>query len=242
MKNHTTSIATPDRQDDFSAATARFEPVARSRTFNRILSTFGLRTEKVMDLGCGYGEYLACFGAGSLGITSTPHEVEYGTSHGLHIVRGNVEKLGELGIHERFGAIWANNLFEHLLAPHAFLIGLKAFAGPETALILGVPVVPRIASLMRTGPFRGALAVAHVNFFTRETLQLTVERAGWKVEAVRPFIFSWRWLDLMASFFAPHLYVVAHDDADFSYHEKKLKEWKDEPQYAALISQVSKNI
>ncbi len=213
----------------------RFEPVRLSRTFNRILDTLGLRDKKVLDLGCGYGEYLVCFGPGSVGVTSTLEEVEYGKTHSISIIRGNVELLKELDIRDRFDAAWANNLFEHLVAPHAFLMHLRTKMHQDALLVLGVPVVPRIASLMHIGKFRGALAAAHVNFFTRETLRLSVERAGWHVLSIRPFIFSNSTLDLLASFFAPHLYVVAKNDANFAYHDKKLKEWKDEPIYEELL-------
>lgn len=96
-------------------------------------------------------------------------------------------------------------------------------------------MIPRLASLMSLIKFRGALAAAHVNFFTRESLQLTVERAGWPVKQIRPFIFTNYWLDYLASFLAPHLYVVAHNDANFKYPEKKLKEWQDEPHYQQLL-------
>jgi len=219
-----------------SSPERRFAPVKSSRTFNRILDTYGLRTKKVLDMGCGYGEYLVCFGKGSVGITSTLAEVEYGKTHGISTIRGNVELLDELDIKERFDAAWANNLFEHLVGPHAFLIHLKTHMREDAVLVLGVPVVPRIASLMRLTKFRGALAAAHVNFFTRETLRLTVERAGWKVDVVRPFFFSNTFLDFLASFFAPHLYVVARNDTGFRYHEKKLKEWKDEPLYRKLVT------
>ncbi len=214
----------------------RFAPVHNSRTFNQILDTLKLRDKKVLDLGCGYGEYLVEFGKNSVGVTSTLAEVEYGKSKNIRIVRGNVEFIDELNLQESFEGIWANNLFEHLLAPHAFLIKSKTVATPETVLVLGVPVVPRIASLMKFSRFRGALAGAHVNFFTRETLRLSAERAGWKVITVRSFYFSNRLLDWAFSFFAPHLYVVAKNDPTFRYPEKKLSEWKDEPHYAKIIS------
>ena len=113
---------------------------------------------------------------------------------------------------------------------------LKAAAQPEALLVLGVPVIPRVASLMHLRRFRGALSVAHINFFTRESLRLTVERAGWRVAAVRPFLFSNVLLDTLASFVAPHLYVIAYNDAHFRYEDKKLKEWKDDPLYSDLIA------
>ena len=170
-----------------------------------------------------------------MGITSTIEEVEFGKARNIRIVRGNVELIQDLKIQESFEGIWANNLFEHLLSPHSFLMKLKTVSQDKTLLVLGVPTVPRIAQLMSITKFRGALAAAHINFFTRETLQLTVERAGWNVQDVRPFIFKNRLLDSVASFFAPHLYVVAYNDASFIYPEKKLKEWIDEPHYEELL-------
>lgn len=220
------NTATPDN---------RFAPVATSKTFNRILDALNLRDTKTLDIGCGYGEYLVQFGPGSVGLTTTLAEIEYGKGHGLNIVKGNAELIDSLGFDKLFEAIWANNLFEHLLAPHAFLLKLKKVARANGLLILGVPVIPAIPRLMNFNKFRGALAVAHVNFFTRLSLKLTVERAGWRVAAIRPFIFSNGFLDFLASFIAPHLYVVAHNDLDFKYDPKKLKEWKDDPHYKHLL-------
>jgi SAM-dependent methyltransferase len=224
------TLAMPERPED------RFKPVAESGVFKRIRSHFGLSHKKVLDLGCAYGEHLVHFGPGSLGITTTSAEVAYGKEHKLPIIQGNVERLGDIHLSERFDAFWANNLFEHLLAPHAFLIEMKRYAGPDAILILGVPVLPRIASLVRLRRFRGALAVAHINFFTRETLRLTIERAGWRVQAVRPFVGSIAWLDTLLGFLSPHLYVIATNDAHFRYPEKKLKEWEDDDLYLDMLA------
>jgi SAM-dependent methyltransferase len=224
-------------QDPLVAADARFKPVRESKTFNRILDILRLRSKKVFDMGCGYGEYLVHFGEGSMGITTTVAEVEYGKQRNIRIIQGNVERIDELNElkNEQFEGMWANNLFEHLLSPHAFLIKLKLISVDGALLVLGVPVVPRVATLMTVGKFRGALAGAHINFFTRETLRLTVERAGWRVKQVRPFIFSNYFLDMLASFFAPHLYVVASNDGTFTYPTKKLKEWQDDEHYKQML-------
>lgn len=221
--------------DNFHAADKRFEPVDRSKAFKRILDLLGLRRKRMLDLGCGYGEYLVKFGEGSLGVTTNPEEVEYGARRNLQIRLGNVEFIDTLGLNEQFEGVWANNVFEHLLSPHAFLMKLKSISGDETLLVVGVPVIPRIASLVMLRWFRGVLAGAHVNFFTRESLRLTIERAGWKVKEVRPFRFRSRFLDTIASFFSPHLYAVAYNDQGFAYPEKKVKEWIGDPYYHDLL-------
>lgn len=217
------------------AIEARHKAVKKSRTFRAIREAYGLAEKRVLDIGCGFGEYFALCGEGSAGITTTREEVEYGKQSGLNIIFGNAEALGELPLpRESFDVIWANNLFEHLLSPHEFLMSLRDYVQPDAILILGVPMVPREPSLMNLRRFRGALAGNHINFFTRETLTLTTERAGWKVETIRPF-FAPAFLDSLIAPYAPHLYLVAKKDASFAYPEKKLKEWRDDPRYAHLI-------
>lgn len=206
-----------------------------SSTFRLILETLDLDKKKTLDLGCGFGEHLSMFGPGSAGITTTLEEVEYGKTVGLKIEAGNVELIDELQIDRDFEAVWANNLFEHLLSPHAFLMKMKKVTAPESTLVLGVPVVPKIVSLLKLRKFRGALATAHINFFTKDTLSLTVSYAGWKIITVRPFIFRNVLLDRLAGFIAPHQYVVAQNDSSFVYPDKKIKEWQDCDYYSDLL-------
>jgi len=214
----------------------REKNVHQSRTFRNIRQIFGLDKKAVLDIGCGFGEYLRLFGQGSAGITTTDNEIEYAKSRGLSVFFGNAEKISDLKIEKKFDVVWANNLFEHLLSPHAFLIKLKKVALPDTMAILGVPVVPKISSLIHLRGFRGTLATNHVSFFTHLTLRLTVERAGWKVREVRPFIFKNAFLDHLVRPFSPHVYVVAENDWDFVYPPKKVREWIADEYYGDLLS------
>jgi SAM-dependent methyltransferase len=83
---------------------------------------------------------------GSVGITTAEEEVAFGKENNLNIKIGNAERLDPSVGH--FEAFWANNLYEHLLSPHAFLMNLKRLSKHDTLLILGVPVVPKIVALM----------------------------------------------------------------------------------------------
>ncbi len=216
---------------------SRFAPVAASSTFRRIRTRFNLSGKKVFDIGCAFGEHLVLFGKGSVGLTNSSEEAAFSKEMSTTVLVGNAERLDALELPRPFDAIWANNLFEHLLSPHSFLINLKTIAKSDTLLILGVPVIPKVSSLVSLRRFRGALAVAHINFFTRETLVLTAERAGWRVREVRPFLISLAWLDTLLGFFAPHLYVIAENDSSFRYPDKKSLEWSaDDSMYARLFS------
>lgn len=218
----------------------RHKDVGRSKTFERARTALTLKDKVVLDTGCGYGEYLTFFGRGSVGLTTTLHEVEYGQKEGIDIRQGNVEKLDELSFPQLFDAVWANNIFEHLLSPHAFLITLKPIVKKDGEVILGVPMVPMVPSLMQIKKFRGALASNHINFFSIHTLRLTIERAGWKVKEMRPFIFSNKFLDILVSPFAPHIYAVATNDGEFRYPPKKLKEWESDTHYERLLKIAGK--
>ncbi len=219
----------------------RFKKVSVSITFGNILGTFKLPERKVLDLGCGYGEYLKLFGKGSVGITTTNEEVVFGKENNLNIKFGNVEKIESLSLDTNFDVIWANNLFEHLLSPHAFLMKIKTISHKDTVIILGVPVVPKIVSLINNKYFRGVLASNHINFFTHTTLKLAVERAGWEVEEVRPFFLKNYYLDLILRPFAPHLYVVAKNNPNFQYAPKKIKEWTTDDMYQPLLKITKQN-
>ncbi len=213
-----------------------FKKVKKSKSFNRILKKFKLNNKRVFDLGCGYGEYLINFGKGSAGITTTRSEVEYGKGNNLNIKYGNVELIDKVDLAGEFEVIWANNLFEHILSPHSFLIKLKKISDDKTILILGVPVIPKFICLLKLNKFRGALASNHINFFTKKSLELTVERAGWEIADIRSFAFGIKFLDkIFTSIFSPHIYIIAKNIPDFSYPEKKLKEWENDEYYDNLI-------
>jgi SAM-dependent methyltransferase len=201
----------------------RFKNVAKSRVFNNILKTFNLDKKSVLDLGCSYGEFLIHFGKDSVGVTIIEKEAEYAKNKGLDVRCENIESDGFV-LEDKFDAIFANNIFEHLYSPHNFLIKLKKYLKPDSLLVLGVPCIPKIVSLFYLNKFKGSLAIGHINFFTHDTLIKTVERAGYKIIETRGFHFSNRIVDHILDPIYPHFYVTAFVDPDFKYPEKRLKE------------------
>jgi len=159
---------------------SRFSSVKKSKTFREMLNKYDLKSKKVLDIGCGLGQYLVNFGSGSVGLTSTLSEVEYGKNNNINIIKGNAELIDGFGLGV-YDAIWANNLIEHILSPHSFLIKLKKVSSDKTILILGVPVFPFPLFLLKLKRFKGSLASNHINFFTKKTLEKTIEQAGWEI-------------------------------------------------------------
>lgn len=213
------------------------DAVLASSTFAYIAQTYNLSKKRVLDIGCGHGSFMQRFGDDSIGVTTSSMEVEYGALKKRDIRIGNAENLkATLSTSERFDVIWCNNILEHLLSPHSFLVHLKEFSHNDTLLILGTPIVPAITPLTTIKKFRGALAHEHINFFNHATYRLTAERAGWHVHALRSFVFKNTLLDMITHIFAPHLYLIAHNDISYHYHDRKKSEWSEEPYYADLLS------
>lgn len=207
-----------------------------SKTFECIAGTFDLPHQRVLDIGCGYGEYMQRFGPTSVGITTRTVEAEYGAIKKRDIRIGNAENLkATLSTTERFDVIWCNNIFEHLLSPHSFLVHLKEFSHENTLLILGTPIVPVFPFLTKLKRFRGALAVEHINFFNYKTYEITARYAGWNVQELRSFFFKNKLLDHFTHYYAPHLYLIAHNDANYRYHDRKISEWEEESYYQDLL-------
>lgn len=201
----------------------RFINVTASQTFNNIIRTFDLRNKSVLDIGCSYGEFLAHFGPHSVGVTITQDEVDYGKKRELDIRFGNIEDPSFV-LDQKFDVIFANNIFEHLYSPHQFLVDVKKYLKEDGLLILGVPCMPIITPLIHVRKFRGALAMAHINFFTKDTLIKTVERGGWIPQSIRGYHFMNPFVDHCLDLVYPHFYVAAKLEKDFKYSDKRMKE------------------
>lgn len=201
------------------------EGVRSSRVFSNLIDLFQLDTRKVLDVGCSEGHHLQCFGSESVGVTIIEEHVQKAEEKGLRVIQKNVEDP-HFDVGEHFDVVWANNLFEHLHSPHLFLVKMRDVINSNGTLILGVPVIPHLSFLTRFKKFRGAYAVSHINFFNRRTLIETVRAGGWIVHEARLFYMKSSLLDWLFNLIAPHIYIIASPDPNFSYPEKRLRSLK----------------
>lgn len=143
----------------------------------------------ILDVGCGPGTHLYDFAPGSVGLDGRVIEMRRGYKV-LHWNFGAelTETLVEAGEQRQFKYLWCNDVFEHVLDPHPFLLNLRRALRDDGLLFLGVPLVnplafPKLQS--RTNCFNcfcGYLSEDHVNFFTFPTIKHTVEYAGFDVD------------------------------------------------------------
>ncbi len=132
-----------------------------------------LRTEPVLDVGCGVlTPHLRFFAPGSIGIDGA----DVRPPEGYDFLRWNFSddisnSLTEKGLQSAFRFVWCQNVFEHVLNPHEFLLNLRRVLRPDDGLLfLGVPLVNGLGTtytVSRNNPlnyFRGFLSQDHVNF------------------------------------------------------------------------------
>ena len=100
----------------------------------------------------------------------------------LHkVIVGDIEKLD---IAERFDAVVATELFEHLNYPEGFLARMRDLLRPGGRIVLSVPNVGHYAVVedLLAGRWDylpiGLLCYTHFRFFTRKTLESWIERVG----------------------------------------------------------------
>ncbi|TCH96334.1 class I SAM-dependent methyltransferase [Roseococcus sp. SYP-B2431] len=144
----------------------RAEAVRRADLFAPVLAP-GAR---VLDYGCGSGEFLAEGGRRQWTMVGVePGEAYAGYARGLGLsVHSDLPQT-----EEPFDAITSNHVFEHLRDPLGTLRSLVALLKPEGVLYLAVPDMgpsPR--------PAFDRLHFAHVHGFLPETLDLLASSAG----------------------------------------------------------------
>jgi SAM-dependent methyltransferase len=189
---------------------------------------FGVDRLRVLDVGCGRGDYLEYFGPGSVGLDLNPAAA---IERGLVARTWNFADGIPTDLRAQFDAVWCSNLFEHVLAPHQFLIDLRMATAPPGRLFLALPNTTRYSGRS----WHGYLAADHINFFTPRTLECTLTRAGYQIDFLGSPSIPQLPLGVAARLgrVAPVLLAAATMIPDFQYPEKAHKrlvagqiEWK----------------
>lgn len=98
-----------------------------------------------------------------------------------NLYRGDLEKLEELELEEKFDVIIAGEMIEHLNNPGLFLNGIKKFMKPETQLVIttinaysGLRFA--VYFLLGKGGVNEPVHPDHVAYYSYKTLNLLLER------------------------------------------------------------------
>lgn len=145
----------------------------------------GLAGRRVLEIGCGRGEYLALLQAAGLDAQGLEHGMESVRAcraAGLQATRGYLSRRSGTLPGAPFDAFASFNFLEHWPDPVG---GLRAMAHNLAAGGVGLVEVPNFDMILRQGLFSEFIA-DHLLYFTEATLRFTLHRAGFEVLSCRP--------------------------------------------------------
>jgi 2-polyprenyl-3-methyl-5-hydroxy-6-metoxy-1,4-benzoquinol methylase len=137
---------------------------------------------RVLEVGCGLGIIagkLKTLGARVWGVEPDGEQAAYARSHsGVEVFQARFEEV-EFPT-EKFDLILASHVVEHFPDPLAFLVKTRSLAHPETRLFLETPniLTPKVS-------YRRLFSLAHNFYFCPSTLDLLLQKAGWRVERLK---------------------------------------------------------
>lgn len=144
---------------------------------------FRLGGRRVLDIGCGSGEFLMCLqdaGAVPVGIEPSEKLVARARRAGFTVLKDVVHEKA-FADQEPFDGWICLQVLEHLSNPVRFLTDLRGAMTSDGIALVEVPRVELIIAQNRFYDFFGD----HLNYFSESTLRLTCELAGYEVLETR---------------------------------------------------------
>lgn len=162
---------------------AAVSPVLRdlkTGQFAEFIRKYSLRGKKIVEIGCGRGEFLGllpALGVEAFGLEHSEAAVRHCAENGLKAYRGYPDgEMGKLAAGP-FDAFLLLMFLEHMPDPNS---ALKALAANLKEGAVGLVEVPNFDMLVRAGLFSEFIA-DHLLYFTRETFLTTLNLNGFEV-------------------------------------------------------------
>jgi SAM-dependent methyltransferase len=187
----------------------------RKKQFANFISKYSLTGKKVIEIGCGYGEYLSVLsqlGVDAYGLEHSGESVKLCFKNGLKVLKGFVENVNYKIENAPFEAFFMLSFLEHLPNPVSTLRGIY---NNLAAGAVGLVEVPNFDMILKKNLFSEFMR-DHLFYFTAETLKSTLEISGFKVSGCEQV-----WHDYIIS--ATVEKRGKTDIFSFSQHQIKLK-------------------
>lgn len=152
----------------------------RTKQFSNLIEKYSLKGKKVVEIGCGQGEYLSLIqqhGVEAYGLEYSEVSVAQCVKQGLRVCRGFIES-GDYRLKDApFDAFFILNFLEHLPDPGSILGGIY---NNLTANAVGVIEVPNFDMILQKKLFSEFIG-DHLFYFTKETLNTTLGLNGFEI-------------------------------------------------------------
>jgi SAM-dependent methyltransferase len=155
------------------------------REFQDLLGTRKATPQRVLDVGCATGGFLAeakAAGWDGVGVEFSEFAIEVARKEfGLTVFKGDVFHP-EL-VEDSFGLVTMWHVLEHVLDPLATLAQAKKLLAPGGLLFIELPNWSSVGRRARGVRWSQLKPPEHINFFTPTTLAAAASRAGWRVHS-----------------------------------------------------------
>ena len=152
----------------------------RIKQFGNFVQRFSLKGKKVIEIGCGQGEYLSIMqqsGVDAYGLEHSAEFVAQCVRNGLKVSRGFIENSDYKLNDAPFGAFFILNFLEHLPDPNSTLRGI--YNNLEDGAV-GLVEVPNFDMVLRKNLFSEFIG-DHLFYFTKETLSIALRLNGFEI-------------------------------------------------------------
>ena len=152
----------------------------RMKQFNSFIQRFSLKRKKVIEIGCGCGEYLSLMqqvGVDAYGLEHSEESVMQCVKNGLKVSKGFVENSTYKLNNAPFDAFFILNFLEHLPEPNSTLRGIYNNLADDA---IGLIEVPNFDMILRNKLFSEFIS-DHLFYFTNETLNTTLRLNGFEI-------------------------------------------------------------
>lgn len=191
----------------------------REKQYREWVKTYGLSGKKVIEIGCGVGEYMSMMevsGAKVYGLEHLTASVEKGKAAGHNILEGFLEDDDTLIPDGLYDGFYSMNFLEHIPEPGTFLRGIAANLSEGA---IGLIEVPNFDMMLQKSLYSEFIQ-DHLSYFTRQTLCGLLERNGFEVISCENI-----WYDYIIS--AVVKKRVLTDVSGFLAEHKRLKQEMD---------------
>lgn len=216
----------------------------REKQFGEFVERYRLKGKKVIEIGCGRGEYLALMkktGVDAHGLEYSEASVSVCIKNGMAVERGFIDDAAFKLENAPYDAFFMMNYFEHLPDPNTVLAGIS---NNLTKGGIGLIEVPNFDMVIRKGLF-SEFVCDHLFYFTMETLEIALMLNGFEIIDCREIWYDYiisavvRKRDMLCleEFKARHAMIKAGlDEYIGRFGERRVAIWGAGHQALALLS------
>lgn len=167
---------------DVIRAAAVSVPVKVSKTeeFSRLIEKYALQGKKIIEIGCGKGEFLSLWrglGVDAHGLEHSAASVAICRENGLTVSQGYVDTDEYPLSNGPYDAFTLLMFLEHMPAPNTVLRGIRNNLVEDA---IGLIEVPNFDMVIRNHLFSEFIG-DHLLYFTHETLHFTLQQNGFEI-------------------------------------------------------------